>query len=431
MIIAIDLDGADANAHELLNWSLSWYFQRYRSRARSSNSGGSCASESEDRNKNTEYKRAAGNGSVDAHGAKTDKIASAAVASGIVSSGIAAMDHAAETKASAKELPGSSPLTSVFLRFYSSRISSSEFESLRDAALRKFITADGEDAGSMFPSFCDLRQTKESVSAEASARAALKDGTESSLAQGLRALVTRTDEFPMAQRAEIFLTAGNTGAFALFANRYLTRSRKALRPALCALLPGTSPTLMLDLGANLESTPEILEGYAALALKLAASLTLSAKTERSIDGFALLNIGTEGHKGTRVLQEAHKRFSHRADYHGFVEANQLFDNDVEVIVTDGFTGNIALKSAEGAARFIMQSEGLPFLDPHSPGNDSSETAKKASSHTQIKTYNPALLNGAMLLGYDELAVKAHGGSRQADWDAALTLTETLGQTVMN
>ena len=346
MRLAIDLDGADANALELLQWTLQWY-------------------------------------AVEAH---TESHTQA----------YGDRDHRNEPEDLA-----------IQLTVFSNSVSQQAFE--------KALLIQLPDA---LHDRVKLVRTSCFVSTQDSARQALKDKTDSSLSCGIQALSQDKSSYG---RADLFLTAGNTGALALFANRYLSRSHPETRPALCALLPGTSPTLMLDLGANLESTPAILEGYADMALALARQLSLASTSDHAIDGFGLLNIGTEGHKGTPSLQEAHRYFTARSDYHGFVEANQLFDNDVEVIVTDGFTGNIALKSAEGAARFILKSELL--VDEQNLPSSTENTAN-------TQQYNPALLNGAILLGYQQLAIKAHGASRCTDWQSALALAKNIAHATV-
>ena len=302
------------------------------------------------------------------------------------------------------------------------------------------------------------------ISAELSARESLKSGDGSSLAQAMLKLA--------AGELNCLVTGGNTGALALLANRHLRRIDEAHRPAFCALLPGTSPTLMLDLGANLESNEATLESYARLGMGFAESARISALSDHPVSGFALLNIGTEGHKGTRSLQAAHEFFSAhqdqllRSQYRGFVEASQLFDNDVEVIVTDGFTGNIALKSAEGAARFLLKSEGLlqgeglsqgegllkyPSIAlSHGHGRDREPVHRADAGAIETNPYNAGQvttglaplgrakagrqaemrpprkaaglqMNGAFLLGYQQHLIKAHGASTGDDFGSALDL----------
>ena len=205
--------------------------------------------------------------------------------------------------------------------------------------------------------------------------------------------------------ADACVSAGNTGALLAMA-KYLIKTFPAIdRPAICKSMPvETGSTYLLDLGANINCPPEYLYQFALMGNVLAgASTEISPRV-------ALLNIGTEQQKGTEELKAAQVLL--QADkcinYVGFVEANSIFTGAVDVIVCDGFHGNIALKTSEGVARFIANRIakfarknlfnrvlGLLFLP----------MLKRLKAEL-----DPSLYNGASFLGLQKTVIKSHGGA---------------------
>src|SRR5271155_2379837 len=153
-----------------------------------------------------------------------------------------------------------------------------------------------------------------------------------------------------AHEAHACVSAGNTGALMAMAHFVLKMLPGVERPAIVSLIPSRGGhTYMLDLGANASCTPEQLSQFAVMGSVLAADLEGAHERPR----VGLLNIGSEDIKGNDIVQAAHNMLA-AADinYVGFVEGHDIFSDKVDVVVTDGFTGNIALKVMEGASRLI-------------------------------------------------------------------------------
>ena len=210
-------------------------------------------------------------------------------------------------------------------------------------------------------------------------------------------------------RADAALSAGNTGALMAMAKLALRTMPGIDRPALAALLPtlGENDLVMLDLGANTECDAQNLVQFAVMGAAY-------ARTALSIDNprVKLLNIGTEELKGTGELKEA-AALLREADYLpfnfiGFTEGDQLSRGAVDVVVTDGFSGNIALKTAEGTARFVTDLLRRAFTS--SLRSKAGFALSKPALH-MLKTHlDPNNHNGAVFLGLNGLVVKSHGSA---------------------
>lgn len=211
------------------------------------------------------------------------------------------------------------------------------------------------------------------------------------------------------------VSAGNTGALLAMA-KYLIKTFDGIdRPAICKSMPvDKGHTYLLDLGANINCAPEHLHQFALMGAVLASSVSSPSKPT-----IALLNIGTENSKGTEVLQSAQSllQADSRLNYVGFVEANGIFSGVAEVIVCDGFHGNIALKASEGTARFIAEKIRRLF---------NKNIITKAVALLLWPLLNPlraeldpALYNGASFLGLQKTVVKSHGSADQKAFLQAL------------
>src|SRR5580704_19372842 len=156
-----------------------------------------------------------------------------------------------------------------------------------------------------------------------------------------------------ANEADACVSAGNTGALMAMAHFVLKMLPGVERPAIVSLIPSrVGHTYMLDLGANASCTPEHLRQFAVMGSVLAADLEGAHERPR----VGLLNIGEEEIKGNETVQSAHNLLISTGgiNYVGFVEGHDIFSGKVDVVVTDGFTGNVALKTMEGAARLIAE-----------------------------------------------------------------------------
>ncbi|MCY4052008.1 MAG: phosphate acyltransferase PlsX [Gammaproteobacteria bacterium] len=205
--------------------------------------------------------------------------------------------------------------------------------------------------------------------------------------------------------ADACVSAGNTGALMGTAKFVLGTIRGIDRPAICAILPRmTGSTYILDLGANVDVSPEILFQFGIMGSQLIESY--EGRTNPSI---GLLNIGVEEDKGDETIKEAAELFKNSSlNYIGYVEADQIFMGDTDLIVCDGILGNVALKASEGVAQFIMSVIQQEFT---------SSVSKKLTALVSKPTLNAIKrrldhrrYNGANLIGLNAIVVKSHGGT---------------------
>jgi len=214
------------------------------------------------------------------------------------------------------------------------------------------------------------------------------------------------------------LSAGNTGALMAMAKLSLRTMHGIDRPALAALLPtlGDNDVVMLDLGANTECDSRNLVEFAVMGAAYSRA-AVGVKCPR----VRLLNIGTEELKGTGELKEAAAHLRQQTSgewrFDGFIEADRLGRGEVDVVVTDGFSGNIALKSIEGTARFITDLLKRAFSSSlrSKAGFLLSRPAFKLLRHH----LDPNNHNGAIFLGLNGIVVKSHGSANELGVDTAI------------
>ena len=209
--------------------------------------------------------------------------------------------------------------------------------------------------------------------------------------------------------SDISLSAGNTGVLLVISRMILKMMNKVNRPALAGLWPNQKGmNVVLDLGANIECSEDNLVDFAELGSALYKSIFPEDKPIVS-----LLNIGSEEIKGTEVLKNAFKKLSSLSSennfkFNGYIEGNKIMSGDSNVIVTDGFTGNIALKTAEGTAKFITDN-----LKKSLTENFLSKLSlifSYFSLNRFKKKLDPRKYNGAIFLGLNGPVVKSHGGT---------------------
>ena len=209
--------------------------------------------------------------------------------------------------------------------------------------------------------------------------------------------------------SDISLSAGNTGVLLVISKMILKTMNKVSRPALAALWPNQKGmTVVLDLGANIECNEKNLIDFSELGSALYKSLYPQNKPTVS-----LLNIGSEEIKGTEILKKAYaklKKLSNEKNFifNGYIEGNKLMDGESNVIVTDGFTGNVALKTAEGTAKFITDN-----LKKSLTENFLSKLSLIFSYFSLSKfkkKLDPRKYNGAIFLGLNGPVVKSHGAT---------------------
>ena len=221
------------------------------------------------------------------------------------------------------------------------------------------------------------------------------------------------------------VSAGNTGALMAIAKLTLRTLPGIDRPALAALLPtlGDNDVIMLDLGANTECDSRNLVQFAIMGAAYARVVTA-----RETPRVRLLNIGTEEIKGTELLRDAAATLKAAAPdlqiaFDGFTEADKICRGDVDVVVTDGFSGNIALKAVEGTARFVADvlRRGFTSSLRSKIGFLISRPATELLKHH----LDPNNHNGGVFLGLNGLVVKSHGSANAVGVANAVAVTARL------
>tara|TARA_Y100001958_G_C21181159_1_gene510997 strand:- start:451 stop:1431 length:981 start_codon:yes stop_codon:yes gene_type:complete len=225
--------------------------------------------------------------------------------------------------------------------------------------------------------------------------------------------------------SDVAISAGNTGALFVISKLNLKMIENIDKPALSALWPNKNNfNVVLDLGANIECNEKNLVDFSIMGSSLFKSLYPNDDPK-----VALLNVGLEELKGNEVIKKAYQFLQNNNsnnknfDFKGYVEGNQIMDGHVNVIVTDGFTGNIALKTAEGTANFIMKEV------KHSM---TSNLYGKVLSFLNIKNLkkikdklDPRLYNGAILIGLNSPVVKSHGSTDYIGFSNSLKVCEKI------
>jgi phosphate acyltransferase len=217
------------------------------------------------------------------------------------------------------------------------------------------------------------------------------------------------------RRASACVSAGNTGALTAMAHFVLKTLPGVERAAIISAIPAAhGHTHMLDLGANTKATPEQLRQFAAMGAIISRDIQ-----GRESPRIGLLNIGEEDIKGHEIVQEAHALLAASGlNYVGFVEGDDIFSGDVDVVVTDGFTGNVALKTMEGAAGLIadrMRREfNASWLD-RLAGLAARPVLRRVAAGI-----DPARYNGACMVGLGGIVVKSHGRANGVAFSRAIT-----------
>ncbi len=216
----------------------------------------------------------------------------------------------------------------------------------------------------------------------------------------------RAIDLVKANDAHACVSAGNTGALMATAHFVLKMLPGVERPAIISLIPSRGGhTYMLDLGANASCTPVQLCQFAVMGSVLAADLEGAHARPR----VGLLNIGTEDIKGNVVVQAAHNLLAAMdINYVGFVEGDDIFSDKVDVVVTDGFTGNVALKTMEGAARLITDVLREEFS--RSPLRKLGFLGARPALKGFRTRIDPRRYNGASMIGLSGIVIKSHGGA---------------------
>jgi glycerol-3-phosphate acyltransferase PlsX len=248
--------------------------------------------------------------------------------------------------------------------------------------------------------FYEIIHTENAVKSTDSPLEAAKKGKDTSMWLSIESVKKK--------ESDIVISAGNTGALLVISKLNLKMIENIDKPALSALWPNKKGmSVVLDLGANIECSSKNLVDFSIMGSALYKSLY-----PKENPNVALLNIGSEELKGNETIKETFQKLNEKKsknlNFSGYIEGNQLMDGDVNVIVSDGFTGNVALKTAEGTANFITN-ELKQALNGNLLGKISS-LLNITNLRKFKKRLDPRLYNGAIFIGLDAPVVKSHGGT---------------------
>ena len=263
--------------------------------------------------------------------------------------------------------------------------------------------------------FYEIIDTKNTVKSTDSPLEAAKRGKDTSMWLSIESVKNK--------ETDIVISAGNTGALLVISKLNLKMIENIDKPALSALWPNKKGmSVVLDLGANIECNSKNLVDFSIMGASLYTSLYPNEKPN-----VALLNIGSEELKGNETIKETfqilNEKKSDNYNFAGYIEGNELMNGVVNVIVADGFTGNVALKTAEGTANFIT-SELKTIMTGNVLGKISSllniSNLKKFK-----KRLDPRLYNGAIFIGLDSPVVKSHGGTDSVGFSNSLDVCNRI------
>jgi len=268
---------------------------------------------------------------------------------------------------------------------------------------------------------CDIRHAPTSVAMHDKPSRALRAAKGTSMWSALESVANG--------EAQAAVSCGNTGALMAMAMLKLRMSPGVHRPAIAVFWPSRSErghNIVLDVGADVRADPETLVQYSVMGAEYAR---LGFKLDRPRVG--LLNVGSEDTKGRPELREAADMVASAGalcgyDYVGFVEGGDIPSSRVDVIVTDGFTGNVALKTAEGTATFI--SESLKSAFKHTWLSQLGALFAYPSLRRLRKKIDPRRVNGGVFLGLNGAVVKSHGSADPTGFASAVKLAWRMAQT---
>ncbi len=266
----------------------------------------------------------------------------------------------------------------------------------------------------------DLRNTDKVVSMHDKPSAVVRNGKGTSMWSALQSVKDG--------EATVAVSCGNTGALMALSMLVLRKLPGVNRPAIAVLWPKTTSghNVLLDLGADIKADADDLMKYAIMGASYARNGLGVARPR-----IGVLNIGTEDHKGRPELAEAGEMITAIQDqadltYVGFVEGSDMSNPDVDVIVTDGFTGNVALKAGEGTAKLIRGF--LKDAFTHTPLAKLAAIFASASLRRLSNRIDPRRQNGGVFLGLNGTVVKSHGGADATGVSAAIKLAFRLAES---
>ena len=272
-----------------------------------------------------------------------------------------------------------------------------------EAAVRQALSSAGAPMDRI--TVCHAAQV---VEMDEAPQSALKNKKESSM----RIAINQVKE----GNAQAAVSAGNTGALMATARFVLKTIPGIERPAIAKFLPSDSQhvTLALDLGANVDCTPEQLVQFAIIGSELVHAL----HPEKGSPRVALLNVGTEDIKGTDAVKQTFKLLSSsKLNFIGNIESNSVLYGEADVVVADGFVGNVMLKTIEGAVKFMSSAIRREFQS--TLFNKLAAIAALPALKGLKGKLDPRKFNGAILLGLRGIVIKSHGGTDEVGFRYAL------------
>lgn len=259
----------------------------------------------------------------------------------------------------------------------------------------------------------DIIHTDQIVAAHAKPSAALRQSTKSSMRLAIDAVKSG--------EASGVISSGNTGALLAMAKVVLRTLPNITRPAITSTVPTErSRTVMLDMGANIDCDEQILFEFAVMGDAFARILLGIASPS-----IGLLNVGEEEVKGHDTLKLAYQKLkaTPSLNFHGFIEGNDILKGTVDVVVTDGFTGNVALKTIEGTAKFLASS--LKEAFSNSLLSKLGYLLARASLTPFREKMDPRKYNGGVFIGVNGIVVKSHGNADAEAFANAIVITVEL------
>lgn len=260
----------------------------------------------------------------------------------------------------------------------------------------------------------EIQHTDIIISSTDKPSAALRNGKGSSMRLAIEAVQNGT--------ADGVVSAGNTGALMVMSKMLLKCLPGITRPAIASVMPTRNgKTVMLDLGANLACDEEVLTQFAVLG-----SVYARVVQGISMPTVGLLNVGTEEMKGHEEIRGAGAILSNvkfPGKYYGFIEGNDITKGTVDVVVTDGFTGNVALKTAEGVGK--LTKEFLTDAFKSSPFAVIGYLFARGAIARMKDKVDPRKYNGGMFLGVNGICVKSHGNSDELGTEHAILVAYDL------
>ena len=254
----------------------------------------------------------------------------------------------------------------------------------------------------------NIINTTKNVSDDDDAKTILRNREDSSIYRGLE--IVKKNKFSG------FVSAGNTGALMILSRLQLGMIEGIDRPAICSIIPCKNDfSIMLDLGANVSVTPRSMLQFAIMGYCYHSILNPSKDPK-----IGIINIGTENNKGLEFLQESHdlinKSFLSK-NFYGFLEPNHITSGICDIILSDGYTGNIILKTAEGMSQFITDNLKTVFYKKFL--NKIAYKILEKDFKIFKDQINPEKYNGATFIGVDGISVKSHGSASPYAFSCAI------------